>query len=218
MKQVVKRMISTLALAAVSIAIFPSCVSGEGPQAQSTAAPVAATSAATPTGMATSTSTLQLPTSTSAPTSTPTATPQTIATPTPTATPIPEGPDLLRLPVLQAKQAILDIVNAKRAEIGIPALTLGTNVVAQIQAQSSLDNCFVGHWGKDELHVYMQYSLAGGYQAIEFGLSGLSYCRHEEPAEDLADELRSLLDDWDVYPWAFTGKPTGPSDEHWHCL
>ena len=196
MKRLVIRMIVTLALAAVGMATFPSCVSGDGPQAQSTAAPEAAISAATPTVMATSTSTLQLPTSTSAPTSTPTATPQTITTPTPTANPIPEGPDLLRLPVLQAKQAILDIVNSKRAEIGIPALTLGTNVVAQIHAQSSLDNCFVGHWDKDGLHVNMQYSLAGGYQVIEAGLSGLSYCRHEESAEDLADELRSLLNDW----------------------
>ena len=196
MKRLVIRMIATLALAAVGMATFPSCVSGEGPQAQSTAAPVAATSAAPPTGMATSTSTLQLPTSTSAPTSSPTATPQTITTPTPTATPIPEGLDLLRLPVLQAKQAMLDIVNAKRAEVGVPALTLGTNVVAQIHAQSSLDNCFVGHWGKDGLHVYMQYSLAGGYQAIEVGLNGLSYCRHEQPAEDLAAELRDTLDEW----------------------
>ena len=97
---------------------------------------------------------------------------------------------------MQARQAILDIVNAKRAEVGVPALTLGANVVAQIHAQSALDNCFLGHWGKDGLHVYMQYSLAGGYQAIEVGLSGLSYCRREQPAEDSAGGLRDVLDEW----------------------
>ena len=91
---------------------------------------------------------------------------------------------------------MLDIINAKRAEIGIPALALGANVVAQIQAQSSLDNCFAGHWGTDGLHVYMQYSLAGGYQAIDVAISGLNYCRREQPAKDLATELRDVLDEW----------------------
>ena len=141
------RVTATLALAVVSIAILASCVSGEGPQAQLTTAPVAAT----------------------------------------------DAPNLLHV---AAKQAMLDIINAKRAEIGVPALTLGANIAAQIHAQSSLDNCFTGYWGTDGLALYMQYSLAGGYQAIAPGQGGLNYCLLEQPPGHSTPELRQVLDIW----------------------
>ena len=127
------------------------------------------------------------------PTARPTATVQPVATPTPTLAPTPDAPNLRHL---AAKQAMLDIVNAKRAEIGVPALTLGTNIAAQIHAQSSLDNCFTGYWSTDGLALYMQYSLAGGYQAIDPGLHGLNLCLLEEPPGTFTTTLRGVLDDW----------------------
>ena len=91
---------------------------------------------------------------------------------------------------------MLDIVNAKRVEIGVPVLTLGSNIAAQIHAQSSLDNCFTGYWGTDGLALYMQYSLAGGYQAIVPGVHGLNFCLLEQPPGTFTAGSRDVLGIW----------------------
>ena len=71
---------------------------------------------------------------------------------------------------------MLELINAERIRAGLGAVTLGNNIAAQLHAESSLDNCFSGHWGIDGLKPYMRYSLAGGYQSNAENGSGLDYC------------------------------------------
>ena len=59
---------------------------------------------------------------------------------------------------------------------GVPAVTLGDNIAAQLHAESSLANCSSSHWGVDGLKPYMRYSLAGGYQSNGENGHGLDYC------------------------------------------
>ena len=71
---------------------------------------------------------------------------------------------------------MLELINKERAESGVHPVTLGDNFAAQLHAESSLANCFSGHWGVDGLKPYMRYSLAGGYQKNGENGSGLDYC------------------------------------------
>ena len=109
----------------------------------------------------------------------------------------PEAPHLRHL---AEKQVALDRANAHRETLSIPAMTLGTNVAAQLHAESGLANCFAGHWDTDGLSTSMKYSLLGGYQSHEAGLNGASYCRREtdgfQPVNDLAAEIQGVVDDW----------------------
>ena len=71
---------------------------------------------------------------------------------------------------------MLELINDERISAGLDPVVLGENIAAQLHAESSLENCFGGHWGIDGLKPYMRYSLAGGYQSNGENLSGLAYC------------------------------------------
>lgn len=71
---------------------------------------------------------------------------------------------------------MLTLINDARAAAGLDAVELGQNPAAQIHADTSLANCFYGHWGMDGLKAYMRYSLAGGYQSNAENAVGLNYC------------------------------------------
>ena len=142
----------------------------------------------------TPTPTVPPPTPTPTPTATPTLRPPT-ATPTvtPTPTPVPD-PELRHL---EEKQYMLELINAERQRAGLGTVTLGDNIAAQIHAESSLDNCFTGHWGIDGLKPYMRYSLAGGYQSNAENGSGLDYCIRASDGyranQSIKEEIREAM-------------------------
>ncbi len=93
---------------------------------------------------------------------------------------------------------MLELINAEREKIGVPPVTLGDNIAAQLQAENSLANCFNSHWGVDGLKPYMRYSLAGGYQTNGENASGSSYCiKASEGYRTLGNiqsEIREMVD------------------------
>ena len=95
---------------------------------------------------------------------------------------------------------MLELINEERTKAGVPPVTLGDNVAAQLHAESSLEGCFSGHWGIDGLKPYMRYSLAGGYQSNGENVSGLDYCiRASERYRALGDiryEIRETMEGW----------------------
>ena len=110
---------------------------------------------ATPTlGPPTSTPLPPCPTATPTPTATATPTPTTTPTPSPTATP-PPSPDRWHH---QYKARMLELINQARTQAGVPEVTMGNNIAAQLHAENSLANCVGGHWGIDGLKPYMRYS------------------------------------------------------------
>lgn len=90
---------------------------------------------------------------------------------------------------------MLDLINEERTSAGLSPVVLGDNIAAQLHAESSLENCFSGHWGKDGLKPYMRYSLAGGYQSNgESGL-GTDYCIKESDGyRSIGDVRRHILE------------------------
>ena len=111
---------------------------------------------------------LPTPTFTPGPTPAPTSTPL----PTPTPTPIPP-PDLRHY---EYKVYMLELINEEREKAGVPPVTMGNNIAAQLHAENAIANCFSSHWGVDGLKPYMRYSLAGGYQSNGENGSGRDYC------------------------------------------
>ena len=97
-------------------------------------------------------------------------------TPTPTPYPAVLPSDPYHLRHLEAKQFMLELINAERTHIGVAPVVLGDNAAAQIHAESALEHCFASHWGKDGLKPYMRYSLAGGYQSNGENGHGSDYC------------------------------------------
>ena len=89
-----------------------------------------------------------------------------------------------------------------RAEAGAPAVVMGTNNVAQIQADQLLDDCVFSHWGTDGLKPYMRYSLAGGYQVNgenayslnECGLSDTLLQWNKQPMEMITAAVEGFLE------------------------
>lgn len=71
---------------------------------------------------------------------------------------------------------MLELINEERVRAGVPPVTMGENIAAQLHAESALANCFSSHWGVDGLKPYMRYSLAGGYQSNGENWYGLDYC------------------------------------------
>ena len=55
-------------------------------------------------------------------------------------------------------------INRERRNAGVPEVTLGNNVVAQVHADSCLSVGTGSHWSSTGLKPYMRYSVAGGYQ------------------------------------------------------
>ena len=165
---------------AITLILIAEGLAATTPQPAPTAPPVATARAATgsPTpGLATVPSTTPTPTRAPAPRPTPRPIIVPTSTPAPTATPTPHSSPELRH--LELKQYMLELINEERAAVGLSPVSLGDNIAAQIHAESSLENCFSGHWGIDGLKPYMRYSLAGGYQSNgESGL-GSDYCIEE---------------------------------------
>ena len=96
---------------------------------------------------------------------------------------------------------MLDLINEARERAGVPPVAMGTNNVAQIQADRLLDDCVSSHWGTDGLKPYMRYSLAGGYQVNGENFSGHRECGladtllswTDDPMEMVADSVTGLL-------------------------
>ena len=159
----------------------------------------------TPTSLPTATPTsAPVPTATPTVTPTPTATPQPTATPRPTATPTPTStprptPTPHPNPNLRfydAKQYALRLINDRRNGAGVPPLTLGNNISAQIHAEISLRNCYSSVWSIDGLKSYSRYSLAGGYQANNLTVHGKDYCGRPDDTEYITEsEVRSAIYD-----------------------
>ncbi len=99
-----------------------------------------------------------------------------------------------------AKLYMLELINAERARVGVPPVTLGDNIAAQLHAENALSGCFSSHWGLDGLKPYMRYSLAGGYQTNAENGSGLDYCiKASERYAALGStesEIREMMDGW----------------------
>ena len=97
---------------------------------------------------------------------------------------------------------MLQLINDARDGAGVPPVVMGTNDVAQIQADQLLQDCVLSHWGTDGLKPYMRYSLAGGYQsngesaysANECGLLDTWLHWNTDPMGMVADSVEGLLD------------------------
>ena len=126
----------------------------------------------------------------------------TILKPQPTTIPV-QTPAPLPPPDLRhhdTKLYMLELINSERTRAGVPPVTLGDNIAAQLHAESSLANCFSGHWGADGLKPYMRYSLAGGYQTNSENGSGSDYCiRASDRYRALGNieaEIREMMEGW----------------------
>ena len=124
--------------------------------------------------------------------------PKPLPTTTPTQTPAPLPPPYLRHH--DAKLYMLELINSERTRTGVPPVTLGNNVAAQLHAESSLANCFSSHWGADGLKPYMRYSLAGGYQTNGENGSGSDYCisasDRYRALGNIEAEIREMMEGW----------------------
>ncbi len=98
------------------------------------------------------------------------------------------------------KAYMLELINEERIKAGVPPVTLGDNIAAQLHAENSLANCFSGHWGVDGLKPYMRYSLAGGYQSNGENGSGLNYCIEAwegyQSIVSIEAEIRKAMEGW----------------------
>lgn len=107
-----------------------------------------------------------------------------------------------RLRNMAEKRHMLDLINEARGRTGVPPVSMGTNNVAQIQADQLLEDCVSSHWGTDGLKPYQRYSLAGGYQVNGENFSGNGECGladtllnwNDDPLEMVADSVAGLLD------------------------
>lgn len=129
-------------------------------------------------------------------------TPRPTSTPAPTPTPAPMPLPLLRPDQrhYEYKAYMLELINAERNKAGVPPVTLGNNIAAQLHAENSLANCFSSHWGADGLKPYMRYSLAGGYQTNGENGSGSDYCikasDRYRALGSIKAEIREMMGGW----------------------
>ena len=199
----------------VTLILVPEGMAAATDQSTSTAQPASTAQAATssptpgpePRAIIVPTSTpasTRTPTPTAAPTRTPTPrpTPRPIIVPTnspvPTSTPTPHNSPALRH--LELKQYMLELINEERVAAGLNPVVLGDNIAAQLHAESSLGNCFSGHWGIDGLKPYMRYTLAGGYQSNGENGRGLDYCIKASdgysPIGNVKWDVRDAVEGW----------------------
>ena len=107
-----------------------------------------------------------------------------------------------RLRNVAEKRHMLDLINEARVQTGVPPVAMGTNNVAQIQADQLLEDCVMSHWGTDGLKPYMRYSLAGGFQTNaenvlshnECGLADTLLSWNDDSMEMVADSVVGLLE------------------------
>lgn len=115
---------------------------------------------------------------------------------TPTTVPVVAPPDRH----MGLKEYMLERINRERRLAGVAAVTLGTNVAAQLHAEATLEHCSSSHWGPDGLKPYMRYSLAGGYQTNGENMSGIAYClKWEDGYESIRDFQEHV--DKAMYGW-----------------
>lgn len=123
---------------------------------------------------------------------TPTMTPRPyIVVPTVAPTPVPPPAERH----LREKEYMLELINAERANAGVGAVILGSNIAAQLHAEAALEHCFGSHWGVDGLKPYMRYSLGGGYQANAENAHGADYCITGADGYRRLGEIRKDIDD-----------------------
>ena len=100
------------------------------------------------------------------------------------------------------KRHMLELINQARTRNGVPPVSMGSNNVAQIQADQMLEECVFSHWGTDGLKPYMRYSLAGGYQnngenaltSNECSLTGTWLQWNDDLEKMVRDAVESLLE------------------------
>ena len=100
------------------------------------------------------------------------------------------------------KRHMLELINQARVRNGVPPVVMGTNNVAQIQADNLLRDCVLSHWGTDGLKPYMRYSLTGGYQTNaenalthnECGLADTWLQWNDEPMQMVSDAVDGWLE------------------------
>lgn len=101
---------------------------------------------------------------------------------------------------IDEKQLMLGLINEERTKAGLEMVELGTNIAAQLHAESSLSNCSGSHWGIDGLKPYMRYSLSGGYQTNSENFYGTDYCITEtdgiQTLDPIEDEIRERMAGW----------------------
>ena len=126
----------------------------------------------------------------------PAPTPAPTAMPILTPTPIPP-PDQRHY---EYKMYMLELINAERNKAGVPPVTLGDNIAAQLHTEISLANCVGSHWGVDGLKPYMRYSLAGGSQSNGENWLGSDYCITSRDGyraiRSIEQEIREAIDWW----------------------
>ena len=129
--------------------------------------------------------------------------PPEVAPPTPKT--IPSSPPSGNRPSpaqrhLEEKKFMLTLINTERNKVGLGPVVLGTNIAAQLHAESSLANCISSHWGVDGLKPYMRYSLAGGYQSNGENGHGSDYCIKASDGyraiRNIRDEIREAMAGW----------------------
>ena len=107
-----------------------------------------------------------------------------------------------RLRNVAEKRHMLELINEARSRAGVPPVVMGTNNVAQIQADQLMEDCVSSHWGTDGLKPYQRYSLAGGYQVNGENFSGHNECGladtllswNDEPLDMVVDTVKGLLE------------------------
>ena len=120
----------------------------------------------------------------------------------PNEEPVPEpDPDMPpNLRHIEEKRHMLELINEERVAEGLIPVVLGTNVAAQLHAESSIEECFSSHWNLDGLKPYMRYSRQGGYQANTENVSGSDFCpsglHTYAQITDIRERIRRIMKRW----------------------
>ena len=94
---------------------------------------------------------------------------------------------------------MLQLINAARADAGLPPVQLGAHPAAQAHAEAMSAGCFSGHWSLDGLDAHMRYTLAGGQQASAENTSGPYLCG-QWPPRPITTAIRTAMDGWMASP------------------
>ena len=101
---------------------------------------------------------------------------------------------------MELKQLMLRLTNERRAQAGVPPLTLGNNPAAQLHAEASLAGCYSAHWDRWGLKPNHRYTLAGGSGSDAENIAGLDYCIRAEDRyhsmHDMEKEVRETVESW----------------------
>ena len=93
------------------------------------------------------------------------------------------------------KQYVLKLINEARREAGVPSVSLGDNLAAQIHAETLRNECTVSHWHPNGWKPYMRYSHHGGYQINAENVVGYTICPFWGGYVDVQEDLRNHVND-----------------------